>query len=892
MVGGVCWRSVILPVLFAYFLGCLSLIVCHVHAVHAAELDSCSDIKEKRRAVRKRIAQLEARSRKSSFPDAGSFSGIVRRLGRQSRRLGDIQSQALIACPDVRERDQYSSNNSPTDGVVNLILNPGFENGMLAWTASALTKTVSLPVHSGNSALEIPSSERSAQRIFQDFPVSSGANLNVSVWTSSEAAAQLPILIAVKWFNASIPQGLSGIKHLVGLNALSRTSALLPEAWTLYVGNIVTPPEAIQGRLDIMATRTDITSVLHVDDAIAYVLNAGSTPTPAISPEQATPLPTATVASTNTPLQVPTATPVQTATSTVTRTSTTVPSATATPSATTTPMPTMTATVTSSFTPTRTRTSTATVTPAPSLPYGDALPVDFFVCDCAQGADVDCIAGSDTNDGLSAAAPWRTYERARQQFANLQAGQTIGFCAGGFFNVGSQSPAGYRWINPNCRADRLCSVTSYQAPWASADEGRPIIQNLDGGAIDFSESGTVSQEQGYRFRSLELRGAAMSLSFTGTFPIGPGISIENDVDTVYLENLLIKGFTIGVHVNHSFGTLSPPADGQSSAIILRDSLIINNGFHGWLGGASNSVIENNRFENNAYADEPGRGHNISWTGSQGATNNSRISGNILYRNAIVGGSCQAVSLVAHGTHSDLVIEDNLIYEDIGRAAPSCWGIGVDNGNPSSEEFQRLLVRRNRIIDVGNLGIGCTSCTNSIIENNVIIHTQAHSIRAIAVPNRQRGAEDSITTGVTVRNNSILMASSGSAITVGTDEGSGFVVVSNAIHYTGIQNSFNCLNLPLPAASYEAVDYNLCFFSGVNAEWEEGSGTEPNALDAWRSESGFDANSMFLDPLFSSALVPSAEGVIGAAHPTLSASDDIIKSVRDSSPDIGAYEVGE
>ena len=55
----------------------------------------------------------------------------------------------------------------------------------------------------------------------------------------------------------------------------------------------------------------------------------------------------------------------------------------------------------------------------------------YYVCECAAGADEDCIPGDDANSGSSPTEPWRTYEMARSQFNSLAAGDAIRFCRGG-----------------------------------------------------------------------------------------------------------------------------------------------------------------------------------------------------------------------------------------------------------------------------------------------------------------------------------------------------------------------------------------------------------------------------------------------------------------------------
>ena len=127
----------------------------------------------------------------------------------------------------------------------------------------------------------------------------------------------------------------------------------------------------------------------------------------------------------------------------------------------------------------------------------------------------------------------------------------------------------------------------------------------------------------------------------------------------------------------------------------------------------------------------------------------RISGNELYRSSLnEQGRCGGTSLVAHGVMANLVIENNLVREDIGFAEQACWGIALDPGYSTPEQFDNLIIRGNQVVNVGNVAIGSTSCVNCLIENNVIIHEQDFGVTAIAVPNKSRASDDAETTNVT------------------------------------------------------------------------------------------------------------------------------------------------
>jgi hypothetical protein len=507
----------------------------------------------------------------------------------------------------------------------------------------------------------------------------------------------------------------------------------------------------------------------------------------------------------------------------------------------------------------------------------------YYVCDCGSDADADCTAGDDTAAGTTTDAPWQTYEKARSEFANLAAGDSIVLCRGGAFTI--EPNAGTRWINDQCLAADPCIVRDYEPPWGSGDEGRPIIHAPAGARVfALEDGGDADHEEGYTFLNLDLRGAGD----------GQGFFIYNDMDDVLICNVSIDNFTLGVH---AAGSNAPAqgSDGLNERIVLRASQITNNGGQGWLGGCNGCAVEYCSFENNGF-DQAILNHNIYFSGSSdGVAHDMRAVGNDLYRSAVVTNACDGVSLVVHGEHDGLLIEGNTVREDVGAATGGCWGIAVDTGYNSAEQFRNVTIRGNRVINAGNVAIGLNACENCLIENNVVVHEQDFNIQAIAVPNRDRGNDDLAMTGVTIRNNSVFIgaASGGTGIALG-GEGTGHLVVSNAVHYAGTSGSWSCFALDLAPSAYSAVDHNLCTFPNASGgEWVDGQGD----LAAWQGSSSFDSSSTVADPDFLSVTGPgydlsagsATSPMVDAGHPTSSAPLDIAGDPRDANPDIGAHE---
>ncbi|MCA9932622.1 MAG: right-handed parallel beta-helix repeat-containing protein [Ardenticatenaceae bacterium] len=504
---------------------------------------------------------------------------------------------------------------------------------------------------------------------------------------------------------------------------------------------------------------------------------------------------------------------------------------------------------------------------------GTAAPAatTYYVCDCQPGADGDCVAGSDANTGTSPSAPWQTYDKARTVFnSTIQAGDEIRFCDGGFFDLGGGNAM---WFTQACTAVQPCTVANYTPPWASGNEGLPILSRpIDDHAFDLSNPGDALSSGGFIFQNLDLRCPGC----TGAW----GFLLYNDVNDLVIDNVRMDGFGIGIHLAgaNPCSSSDPLCDGQNDHITISNVRITNGDHMGILGGANDLLIENSYFENN------GGGtvfdHNIYVSSGTGIT----IRNNELYRSSLDGsGSCNGTSLVGHGVMTDLLIEGNVVREDVGKATQACWGIAITPAYGSAEVFTNVTIRGNRVENVGNMAIGTGSCLNCTIENNVIVNQQAFGVTAVSVPAQSPQAGDAISSNLVVRNNSIAVTT---GIAIEVSSGSGHTIVSNAIQATASDSNWNCLHMPLAASSYNAIDYNVCGFD--TGKWALDVGD----LAAWQSQ-GWGANSQAADPGFASSsnLRPSTETavLIKSGHPTLSSPTDFDGNVRAAPPAAGAYE---
>ncbi len=446
------------------------------------------------------------------------------------------------------------------------------------------------------------------------------------------------------------------------------------------------------------------------------------------------------------------------------------------------------------------------------------------VCDCGPGADHLCVPGSDSATGNSPLTPWKSFSKARQTFAKLAPGDTIAFCRGGSF-----SADGGIWVNNRCLADTPCVVTSYVPPWSNGRKDRALIVTpANKTAFSFGNGGNANHEEGYAFSHLEVRGANGN---------GLGFFLFNDITDVVLDSLVISGFDIGIYIAGS-NPPNPGSNGLNERITVKNSRISDNGRQGLMGSCSDCRIVNNIFDNNGFRGGGGY-HNLYWDGSA-KSNGAVIAGNTLSRSAVSRGKCGSVSLVVHGVHTNLTIENNTVKEEVGSASEGCWGIAADTGYGTAESFSGLVIRGNTIMNVGNVGIGVNACTDCLVEGNTIVQGQPFSSYGIMIPDRARGLEDRKLDRVIVRNNTVTMTNS--AINTGIllgGEGTGHVSAGNTVSYSGTARGWNCFSYTLPGASYAAVDNNTCRFPATaNGLWEKTAGSLAN----WQRMSGVDLHS--------------------------------------------------
>lgn len=494
-----------------------------------------------------------------------------------------------------------------------------------------------------------------------------------------------------------------------------------------------------------------------------------------------------------------------------------------------------------------------------------AFATAYYLSDCQEGASSACVPGNDNNSGTSPSAPWRTTAKIQGLFKSLKPGDSLLFARGASF-----TDAGMKLQHATASAAIPMLFADYKPEWSAGAGAKPILTDTRDGTTVFMIGGLFSgvPSQGFTVRNLDLRGGPKALR---------GVWLRDGVGHVTIDNLTISGFDLGIH-----------SSGPSSHFKVLNSTIKDNGGQGFLGGGVDLLIEGNTFDNNGFS-RAVFNHNVYLSEGERMT----VRGNTLTRSTIVDGKCQGVSLVVHGTSTGLVIENNLIEET--ASAPTCYGIAVDPGYAKSESFRGTIIRGNRVINVGGLGIGATSCPECLIENNLIVKTVPGGMIGIAVPNRDRAADDMPDDSAVVRNNSIFIdhPTEGSVgIRVGI-EGANHVVVSNLVQFgkaASIRTS--CFNTKgLTSAAFRNFDNNLCNFTGIVGKWESSHPT----LASWQA-TGLDISSKLSNPMIATPTGPAysmlpqmGSPAINGGNAKLSSPKDMLGKPRGALPDVGAYE---
>lgn len=357
--------------------------------------------------------------------------------------------------------------------------------------------------------------------------------------------------------------------------------------------------------------------------------------------------------------------------------------------------------------------------PAPS-PAPAPGSLTLYFSDCAAGAVAGCAPGNNANPGTEA-QPKR--DLANTVISNLPAGTQLLFKRGG------------AWAH---RVNVMNTRATAAQPLVFGAYGtgpRPIWQTTSGVGVQLGGNWSDSEPDGhYVFRGISFRGTN-----NGSDPWG--FWLVSTLTDVTLQDVEITGYGLGIHSSNQNRSVN--------GIRVVDSHFRQIVSMGWLGSVEQSVIENNLFES------------INFSGSfmnhaiyLGGGRDNVIRGNRFLRNSQVNGQCVGGNVTAHGMIDGLLIEGNRIEVD--RAGETCGGINIIPGYAYVERFDRVVVRGNTGVNLGQ----CLVCVNSapgiLIENNRHIQT-ASSGPLTTLANHFAGAGDWPMTDPVVRGNTVCGA---------------------------------------------------------------------------------------------------------------------------------------
>ena len=409
-----------------------------------------------------------------------------------------------------------------------------------------------------------------------------------------------------------------------------------------------------------------------------------------------------------------------------------------------------------------------------------------------------CESGSDRNDGKTEQSPFKSVEKLFATFKWMNGGDRVLLCRGGKFEYSGAK----KLFNYRCSAEKTCTISDYGAKSSPAPE---LIYTGTHSGLWFSDAPKNRADGGYNISNIKLKSDKKT---------GYGIFIADEVNDFHVDNVHVEGF--GVGFNSAGSGPNPFTNRMHDRVSLTNSIVINNSQQGFLGACNDCLIENNLFKNNGY----GRAifhHNIY----VGAASNARyqnitIRNNRLYQSAMVNNECAGTSLVAHGNIDNLTIEDNILEEDKHAVQGHCNGNSVAQGygEKVDESFNNVIIRRNKLTNLGAVGIGCASCNGALIVDNIIIDKSGVMNRGIAVPERR---EESVKSNkVVISNNRIYMInSSGAALRLGGVNT--FNVSDNIIMVPDADVIENCFKLTDANANTD-ISSNECLSIKADADW--------------------------------------------------------------------------
>jgi hypothetical protein len=534
-----------------------------------------------------------------------------------------------------------------------------------------------------------------------------------------------------------------------------------------------------------------------------------------------------------------------------------------------------------------------------------ALPVtaaDAYFCRCDTGANASCATnvGNNGNSGATSSLPKLDIPANASGF---NAGDTMFLCTGGSWltvngfvdttNFTPTSPFKINWYVPPSGCTGGCATA------------KPILSctATDCNVIAFGIGGTATHKDG-----LSISNVALDCSAATGLPTG--LFINGDSNYLTVDTFTITGCSIGVLSQGILSTIGT-SDGMNDYLTFRNFVISNATTQGFLfdpgsgvmplGNSTHVLIENGTLNNVGNRDASGHFHPVYFNGGTDVV----VRGLTITNTANFGGTgCSSTTMVLHGYIRRLVFEDNLIQETAAvDPAGGCYGIQANSvlNNGVQDNIADVIIRGNRVVNIGSIGIATTGCLRCLIENNHLVWTQNTALDRIGI-SAQAGAigtdPDTLGGVVTMRNNSCFIASANlnSICYQSKETGSGHTMVSNVAYFDAASASTaTCFDYGTKTSSDFGVSgassgYNSCFRTGGATFSNKGNLATTQGL-------GFDANSITSDPTLTATpgagtnweIRFSNGTVTNAGHPSLSSRLGYRGKIAVGARDMGACE---
>jgi hypothetical protein len=501
----------------------------------------------------------------------------------------------------------------------------------------------------------------------------------------------------------------------------------------------------------------------------------------------------------------------------------------------------------------------------PAPPAGPTATYHFS--DCQAGAEAGCVPGNNANAGTSASAPKRDF--AGFDVNTLGPGSRVLFARGGAW-TGLRLMVKNRYATPT----EPIVFDSYVPSWGGS--ARPWLKVSDFVGFEFGHFNDTDNDGGYTVRNLKLDGEGVA---------DWGIWLRTTTRHITLEDLEITGFRIGLHVVNEGPT-------GNTHFTLRNSLIYRNSGMGLLGAANDALIEGNTFADNNFSGSSFN-HAIYLGSGERESRNITLRGNTFRNNSVTGGRCTGGNVTVHGRFDGLLFENNVITQDASDG--SCYGFSIGPSYDSAEWFRNTVVRGNTVVNLGSCAICAASAPGIVIENNLVVNTQAAYHAAVLIPVFAPEAGDDADRGAIVRNNTAVLARAAAwndAIVLRAEAGSGLQLVSNLVYYGADAHATTACFAHAALSGFTALDHNLCHHAAGSGLWSKTYGT----LTAARA-AGADVNGRSDAPMFVATpsaangwneALQAASPALGGGHPTRSSTRDRLGVAR-TVPSIGSRE---